>query len=879
MQVDGLSVPLIFRGYMKLSASLGWVVCVWAVLGSTAPVRAETAEDFYDLGLFGVTELLATPDALLSADSEALFLLGSAELAQDSPLQATHHLELLILNDPTHRRLERSLFSVGQCYRVTDRHGRAAASFRAASRVTTDPKTRRLSLYYLGDSLYALGDYRAALRAYREIEQGHPSVSWRLYFAMAQVQLQLDDRAGAAESLARAGELCDDSSWRGRIRYWRGRTLVALEDYPGAVSAYNRSLTDSPHGLEAEVLYERGLILCALGEYAEAADNLRDALGREDFGPERDAVARYYLGYASYRAGEYATAEAVAAGLSDDERWGEAARWLLAEAAYAGGDYPVGADVFAELAAEGGSESHTARFKAGLCRYHLRDYHAAEDFFTGLAGTALGVPARYWHGMAVLRQGRAAEASNLLGEVANGAGELADNALLELARIDFRSGNQIEAVGGFSEFLERFPESDLAPPAFYGRAQAHVRLGEHHLGQRDYAELVRLYPADELADDALYLVANACFETERYTEALPEFERLLHGYPDSGYYDYARLQIADCHYGLGDYDRAFLHYCGLTAESRITEVVDDAAYGVELSAWRRGRYPDVAAATESYLAVRPQSYLAPELTLMLARQRRDTGDLEGAIGLYNRILVEYPDSPEVAGATRELACCYRKIGAREEALALLLETLAAGSSPSVRAGLHFEIAQLARELGDYDRAITHYSSVIGGYPGSSNYASALYELASCYKEIRRLSSARDALDRLLALDDGYRNQPYLLHPFVEQMDGREAQAIEYYRLAVGSTNPEIAVQAAFWLGECYFGVGQLDDALTTFQRVIDDHADRYPSYAARSLLRRGQVYERRRQPVAARRQYVLLIRGDYPQSYRQEAENRLAELR
>jgi tetratricopeptide (TPR) repeat protein len=864
---------------MKLSATAGRVLFLCTVF--TVPASADVgAEEFYDRGLFGVTELMATPEALLDADSGALFLLGSAELAEGYPELATHHLELLILNDPTDRRLEQSLFSVGQGYRATGRHAHAAASFRGVTRVTTDAKTRRLSLYYLGDSLYALGEYPAALRAYREIEREYEP-SWKLYFALAQTQLQLDDLAGAEESLGRAVGLCDDPAWRGQISYWRGRALVALGDYTGAATAYNRSLADSPHGLEPEVLYERGLVLCTLGEYAEAADNLRDALGWEEFDPERDAVARYYLGYASYEAGEYAAAEAAAAGLEGDSRWGEAAGWLLAEAAYAGGDYAVGADAFARIAENGGEGADTARLKAGLCLYRQRDYPAAEGCFGALAGTGLAGLSAYWQGMAVLHQGRAPEAADLLETVAAGDGGLADDALLELARMDFRSGDDAGAVERFGELLERFPSSDVAPLALYGRAQAYVRSGEHERGQRDFAQVARLYPTDELADDALYLVAQAYFETGRYAEALPEFDRLLAAYPDSGYYDYARLRIADCRYGLGDYDQAYILYSNLVAQSRITEVVDDAAYGVELAAWKRGRYPDVAAATEAYLAVRPRSYLAPELTLMLARHRRDSGDLEGAIGLYGRILSDYAESPEAAEATRELARCYRRTGELDEALALLLEALDAGTSDPVRAGLHFEIAQIAREQGDYDRAILHYSSVVNGFPGSSSYVPALYELASCYKEIRRLSSARDILDRLLALDsgDGYRDRAYLLRAFVEQMDGREARAIEYYRLAAQSSNPDTRVQATFWLGECYFGVGQLDDALTTFQRVIDDYSDRYPSYAARSLLRRGQIYERRHQPVAARRQYVLLLRGDFPQSYRQEAEARLGELR
>src|SRR4030042_5092578 len=94
---------------MKLSARAGWVLFLCTVFTVPASARVET-EEFYGRGLFGVTELLATPEALLGAASEAPFLLGSAELAGGSPELATHHLELLILNDPPAPRLEPSTF-------------------------------------------------------------------------------------------------------------------------------------------------------------------------------------------------------------------------------------------------------------------------------------------------------------------------------------------------------------------------------------------------------------------------------------------------------------------------------------------------------------------------------------------------------------------------------------------------------------------------------------------------------------------------------------------------------------------------------------------------------------------------------------------------
>ncbi|MCD4733620.1 tetratricopeptide repeat protein, partial [bacterium] len=123
-----------------------------------------------------------------------------------------------------------------------------------------------------------------------------------------------------------------------------------------------------------------------------------------------------------------------------------------------------------------------------------------------------------------------------------------------------------------------------------------------------------------------------------------------------------------------------------------------------------------------------------------------------------------------------------------------------------------------------------------------------------------------------------RDRANLLRGYIEQLDGRETEALYYHQQVGDSGTDELTVQSLFSQGECYFGIGQYDEALDTFQQVIDTFGIDYSSYTARALLRRGQIYEHRRQPIAARRQYNLLLNGDYPNSYKQQAKERLTGL-
>ena len=99
-----------------------------------------------------------------------------------------------------------------------------------------------------------------------------------------------------------------------------------------------------------------------------------------------------------------------------------------------------------------------------------------------------------------------------------------------------------EAVAGFSEILERAPDSDLADNARYW-------IGEARYLQRGFrqalAEFTKVlaYPYTEKADDAQLMIARSYLALGESDQAMAAFRKLLENYPGSEYVGEAREEL------------------------------------------------------------------------------------------------------------------------------------------------------------------------------------------------------------------------------------------------------------------------------------------------------------------------------------------------
>lgn len=129
------------------------------------------------------------------------------------------------------------------------------------------------------------------------------------------------------------------------------------------------------------------------------------------------------------------------------------------------------------------------------------------------------------------------------GQVPTGADDEDAAALYEAALRQHRRDSFGTARTGFEEFLQRFPDHELAPDAQYFLAETWANEGQVDQALDEYARVLELYPNSRRAPTALY--KSGVIEQQRGNtdDARTFFSRVLQGYPDSDEVELARREL------------------------------------------------------------------------------------------------------------------------------------------------------------------------------------------------------------------------------------------------------------------------------------------------------------------------------------------------
>ncbi len=105
--------------------------------------------------------------------------------------------------------------------------------------------------------------------------------------------------------------------------------------------------------------------------------------------------------------------------------------------------------------------------------------------------------------------------------------------LYQSANAWFLRGNYDQAEAEFSEYVNRYPETDLSDNSQYWKAVSVTRQNRPADAVKAFMELVRSYPRSNKAPVALWRVADIQIKTGELDEAVFTLENLRAAYPDS----------------------------------------------------------------------------------------------------------------------------------------------------------------------------------------------------------------------------------------------------------------------------------------------------------------------------------------------------------
>ncbi|MDZ4852788.1 MAG: tetratricopeptide repeat protein [Pirellulaceae bacterium] len=194
--------------------------------------------------------------------------------------------------------------------------------------------------------------------------------------------------------------------------------------------------------------------------------------------------------------------------------------------------------------------------------------------------------------------------------------------------------------------------------------------------------------------------------------------------------------------------------------------------------------------------------------VVLAMQAHQQKRWAEAIDAYRRVLLEYPNYPEVH---YNLGSALQSQGASDEAL--LSYQRAIDLRPDFFEAYNSR-GCILKELERFDLAIQEFHQAIRIHP---HYAEAYNNLGGAYQLTNRLDEARQAYERALQ----YRPDLFMAHYNLGVLHfgcGRYADSIAAFQQAL-QLSPD-NVELLFRLGNIYLRDGRCKDAITAFESVL-----------------------------------------------------------
>lgn len=118
---------------------------------------------------------------------------------------------------------------------------------------------------------------------------------------------------------------------------------------------------------------------------------------------------------------------------------------------------------------------------------------------------------------------------------AGGAGgvDSGDQRIYEAALAQFKAGDYRDASTGFSQFLQRYPQSGYAGAAQYWLGNTYYALRDCRSAIASHQLVLKNYPDSTRAPDALLNISNCYIEMKDKPQARKALETLVVQYPDS----------------------------------------------------------------------------------------------------------------------------------------------------------------------------------------------------------------------------------------------------------------------------------------------------------------------------------------------------------
>ncbi|GAB5409816.1 MAG: hypothetical protein BalsKO_21810 [Balneolaceae bacterium] len=655
----------------------------------------------------------------------------AAAKKQDYPESRFYFLKLAD-DYPQSHWAPKALYARGRLYLTENEYDSSAIAFELLkSRYPNNPITRRVGTA-LGESYYQQGRFEEAIDALNaQMPYLDEDSKIKALFLMAEAYNYLSNYDEATKDYLQYINLTKGTELEAAAHYGLGWLYNRQEIYHWAAQSFEKAITGD-NELSRKATYYEAVNHKLAGNYQRSMDTF------QEFGDKYKSglwveEAYYEWSISAFEGGNYGESiETLLTLIRNQEELKSPGKvfTMLGEAYFANNEFTGATRAFEE--AEKASDidpslKRQARFQKAWILFRNQAYEQAQPIFESVYAESptseLGEEALFWSADSYYKLNQFSNAARRFRLFIDNypENEMVGAARYSLGWSYFKTGEYDLAVGPLEDFLNNYnpPPIALFPydidtqlrigDAYYalGDYRNAIRFYNQAIGAEpggDYAmfqvansyyrsnrtfeavsnfrRMLRIYPYSRLKEQAQYNVAYIYLNTSNYSQAVEEFQTVINRYPGTDYAARSQYNIGDAFYNAGEYDRAIEAYKKVLDNYPRSRYIIEAINGIQYAQLSSGGQDSSSVILEDFLGDNPQSSTADRLRYRQAETVFQTGDYEGAIREFRQ---------------------YLRV------------TNSDGLAPEAYSNL----GESYRQLGQIDRAISSYQTIVDDYSGDS----------------------------------------------------------------------------------------------------------------------------------------------------------------
>ena len=454
--------------------------------------------------------------------------------------------------------------------------------------ISTDKMEEYAPLAYFGkaEALYNLSRFNEALIAYRISLDKLKAASGayaetkelrdKIHYGLAWSYLKVGDFRSAQDEFQKVASLSSDKIFKLSALCQLGDTYQDAGEYKKAIETYQKFLEDYPDTVYNDYIqYQLGMTWLKMENRDSAILAFRKLL--KDY-PSSKLVddANYFLGVSYFQKGDFSSARR------------ELEKFI--------GDF------------KDSTYRPQAVFLLGETLVNLSEFKAAVTVFSSVI--------KEFSDQEVLRQ----------------------KAEYELAGAYASMGNEAEANKRLSDFIARYPDSQLSPNIIFWLGQSYLAKKDFLSARKYFERLVRNYPDHEFAAEALLEIGLSYLEEGNAEIALRNFQRAKEAAKGENKAR-ASLLIGDVYLSKSDEKSALQNY---TDAAALGGTWGESAYLKMADVYRKMKSYQEAIAVLDKAIAEEGSEQNPEARFRKAEILEETGSVPDALEAYAKVYYLYP---------------------------------------------------------------------------------------------------------------------------------------------------------------------------------------------------------------------------------------------